>query len=390
MKTRTFADRLSDHKKQLQRVAGIGIGADTAINTAYIYESLTISDSGLLPIIACAVFALFWFNSVYWATSFGIDLLSNADEDKKRKVLPLWSGFMGVVLGISVYMSANFLGLDLSENEYLQDTIYSVFEVESTVSKKHSNVMRLETVFESSGSNAKVMKALEIKEGGISGKSGLGEVASLLASLEAVTSLSRKQLVQANGLAEPVKREISELKEDIRRISAREDLNYHEKTDHLKEKIELLSLAVKQLQQNLPISTITNAIDALGQDFKASGINDTASQRITAVFHPISTRLSRELGSLKEASRLEIPSIKNLSDYELLSRSDEVLPLLVISLILASMPLGLSFCIFLISPSQSEVDHQVVSPVSGISTEATKDNKESMYPINSITNNTKH
>ncbi len=298
MKTATFADRLSDHKKQLQRVAGIGIGADTAINTAYIYESLTISDSGLLPIIACAVFALFWFNSVYWATSFGIDLLSNADEDKKRKVLPLWSGFMGVVLGISVYMSANFLGLDLSENEYLQDTIYSVFEVESAVSKKHSNVMRLETVFESSGSNAKIMKALEIKEGGISGKSGLGEVASLLASLEDVTSLSRKQLVQANGLAEPVKREISELKEDIRRISAREDLNYHEKTDHLKEKIELLSLAVKQLQQNLPISTITNAIDALGQDFKASGVNDTASQRITAVFHPISTRLFRELGSL--------------------------------------------------------------------------------------------
>ncbi len=54
------------------------------------------------------------------------------------------------------------------------------------------------------------------------------------------------------------------------------------------------------------------------------------------------------------------------------------------------MPLGLSFCIFLISPSQSEVDHQVASPVSGISTEAIKENKESMYPINSINNNTKH
>ncbi len=389
MKTLTFADRLNDHKKQLQRVAGIGIGADTAINTAYIYESLTINDSGLIPIIACLVFALFWYNSVYWATSFGIDLLSNADEDKKRKVLPLWTGFMAVVLAVSVYMSANFLGQDISENEYLQDTIFSVFEVESTVTKKHSNVMRLETVFETSGSNAKIMKTLEIKEGGISGKSGLGEVASLLASLEDVTSLSRKQLVQANGLAEPVKREISELKEDIRRISAREDLSYHEKTDYLKEKIELLSLAVKRLQQSLPISIITNAIDALGQDFKASGINDQASQRITAVFHPISTRLSRELGSLKEASRLEVPSIKNLSDYELLSRSDEVLPLLVISLILASMPLGLSFCIFLISPSETEPPLQVASPANIVSNGVKPLNEESVIPMPPISN-TKH
>ncbi len=390
MKTLSFADRLSDHKKQLQRVAGIGIGADTAINTAYIYESLTINDSGLIPIIACFVFALFWFNSVYWATSFGIDLLSNADDDKKQKVLPLWSGFMGVVLAISVYMSANFLGLDLSENEYLQDTIFSVFEVENTVTTKHSNIMRLETVFEIAGSNAKVMKALEIKEGGISGKRGLGEVASLLASLEDITSLSRKQLVQANGLAEPVKREINELKEDIRRISAREDLSYHEKTDHLKEKIELLGLAVKRLQQNLPISTITNAIDSLGQDFKASGINDQASQRLTAVFHPISTRLSRELGSLKETSRLEIPSIKNLSDYELLSQSDEVLPLLVISLILASMPLGLSFCIFLISPSQTELLLQELPPANKVNNEIKVENGETVISMPPITTRTKH
>ena len=292
---------------------------------------------------------------------------------------------MGVVLAISVYMSANFLGLDLSENEYLQDTIFSVFEVENTVTTKHSNIMRLETVFEISGSNAKVMKALEIKEGGISGKRGLGEVASLLASLDDVTSLSRKQLVQANGLAEPVKREINELKEDIRRISAREDLSYHEKTDYLKEKIELLSLAVKRLQQSFPISTITNAIDALGQDFKASGINDQASQRITAVFHPISIRLSRELGSLKEASRLEIPSIKNLSDYELLSRSDEVLPLLVISLILASMPLGLSFCIFLISPSQTELLLQELSPAHKVNNGVKAENRESVISMPPIT-----
>jgi hypothetical protein len=390
MNSPAFDDRLGHHKTKLQRVAAIGIMADTAINTAFVYNSMTVSGGGLTAILTCLVFALFWFNAVYWATSFGIDLLSSAEEDKKKKVMPLWTGFMASVLAVSVYMSGNFLALDLAENEYLQDTIYSVFEVESKVSKTHASTMNLETVFETSSSKATVMKELEVTQGGISGLSGIGEVASLLASLDDVTALSRKQLVQANGVAEPIKREIDELKEDIRRVSSREDLNYREKTQMLKEKIELLSLAIKHLQQSLPISTITNAIDAMGRDFKASGINDQASQRLTAAFRPVSTRLSRELGGLKEANRLDVPSIKNLSDYELLSRSDDAIPLLVIALILASMPLGLSFCVFLISPNNPPQKELYAKKYEGDDLSEQTPSVEAPAPLRMKANVTKH
>ena len=366
-------EKLNKHAKKLKHVAGIGIGVDTAVNAASLYGSLTVNGNGLIAIIACVIFALFWFNCIYWAISFGIEILTNAEEEKKYAVLPLWTGLMVIVLAISIYMSVAFFGLDLAKKEYQQESIARVLEVESIVSKQHATAMGLESVLEASSSNAQLLKELEIKDGGVSSKRGIGEVSSLLASLEIVLAHSHNQIIKANGQAEPIKRDISELKEDIRRISSNQDLDYEEKTDLLKEKIELLSLSIKKLQQNIPLNSLTNAIDAMARDFKATGINDLASQRIASTFHPISTRLSRELGSLKEASRIEIPSIRHLSDYELLAQAKSMIPIFAIAFILASMPLGLTFCMFLISPTtrtsqgnSSDEDHETADSVSSL------------------------
>lgn len=377
-------EKLNKHAKKLKHVAAIGIGVDTAVNAAFLHGSLTVNGNGLIAIIACLVFALFWFKCIYWAISFGIEILTNAEEEKKYAVLPLWSAFMMIVLTISIYMSVTFFGLDMAKKEYQQESIARVLEIENTIAKQHAMAMGLEGIFESSSSSAKLMKELEVNQGGISGQgSGVGAVASLLASLEDVATISHKQLIQANGLAEPIKRDINDIKEDMRRISANQDLDFNEKADLLKEKIELLSLAIKQLQQNIPLNSITNAIDAMGRDFKASGINDQAAQRIAATFHSFSKRLSQPLGDIKEASRLEVPTIRNLTDYELLSRAQSVIAIFALAFVLAAMPLGLTFCMFLISPTN-------VTSSRGNSSDGDHETADSVSSLHMKSNSTKH
>lgn len=357
MITRDRAEKLAQHRKKLKQVAGIGIFSDTAINAGFVYEALSVDGSGLVAIFATLIFAIFWFSAISWATSFGIDLLSDTDEKTRNRTLPIWTLFMAAVMALSVFMSGSFLAKGIADNEHIHTTFSELNLVTSETRQQSSEISRLETVFETVSSSAIIMKELEVNEGGISGKSGLGSVATLLSSLSDTAALSRKQIVQSNASAEPILREIEETQEEVRRILKRENLAFDEKRELLSSRAALLSDAIVRLQRNLPVSTITNAIDSFGRDFKGSGINDQAAQRIAAVFHPVSSRLSRKLGDLKAATQLDVPAIENLSDYELLSRSEKALPLLVISFVLASMPITLSFCVFLISPryeSESE------------------------------------
>lgn len=344
-----FEDRLEKHRNTAKNVAKIGIFSDTAINTAYIYQAMSTGDAVLSPILGSLVFFIFWFTVISWMTNFGIDLLSCAEEEKKKRVLPLWSVFMVSVTAVSVYMGANFLGGAVAKDDYLANKTQQAFSVAHQVLQAQARITQLKSLFETANGQASLMLRSERQGGGVSNKSGPGPVTTLLEGLVNTSVKSSKQIIVANGKAQPIIRELEESEGEINRLNRRDDLSHGEKNRQLQDKLTDFNSNVSNLQKLLPISTLETAIDSFGRDFD-SVVDPVSSERITSVFHPISTRLARELGSIKDASSLQIPPLKELSDYQLLSRSDKARPLIVIALLLACMPLAISFCIYLIAP----------------------------------------
>ena len=179
--------------------------------------------------------------------------------------------------------------------------------------------------------------------------SGKGRCATALLNLIEVSSTSRKQLIEQNGLASPIISQIQELQDSIRRTASNTDLGYDRKSELLQENITLMTGEIEALSKTLPIATILHASDSFARDWSSMGLGDVGSRRITAEFRPIADRLKREIGSLKATSEVEIHGIKNLSEYELLAQSKEALPIIGIATLLACLPLLLSVCVLGIS-----------------------------------------
>jgi len=352
-KTIRFSNSLTKLKRSLINICRIGISVDAGINAKNIYESMSFIGDGFIAFLIAALFFVFWVVSVSWLVSFGVEVLADADEAEKKRVLPYWASGMLFALLISVWMSASTLGTGIAENEYLENTTHQVSAGTSDISNAVSQLVGMETVFQTAFSKAESMYKSEVENGGVSSKAGHGEVATMLKGFSTLARMSDQQLVELSGRATPIERSILELEDELRRIRSR-DIPYQEKVDLLVDRTELLIAQANQLQGLIRISILTTAIDAYGQDFRATNFPIVASQRLTSAFSPIAQRLSREIAPLRETSLIELPTFEALSTYELLSRSVEVRPIIAIALLLSAMPLLLSMCVLLVTPRREE------------------------------------
>lgn len=337
----------------------IAIAGDGAVNSLYILDSRTVDGASLSDYLLTAGFFILWVGLVRALTMLGIEVLPYSPIDKRKRVLPLWFVGMALTACISIYMSSSFLALGIAEKEYFSSTTQNINSQAASTIEAQRTANSLQVVFQSSEASAKVLHDMEKKQGSVCEQgSGTGRCATTLLNIIEISSSSRQQLIEHNGLADPIITRIQELQDGMRRITSNSDLDYQAKALRLQESITLMAGEIEALSKTLPIATLLHASDSFSRNWSSMGLGDVGSRRLTAEFRPIADRLKREIGALKAASEIEIHGIRDMSAYELLSKSQEALPIIAIATLLACLPMLLSVCILGISggtePPKSE------------------------------------
>lgn len=328
----------------------IAIVGDGAVNALYILDSRTVDGTSLSDYLLTAGFFILWVGLVRALTMLGIEVLPYSPMEKRKKVLPLWFAGMALTACISIYMSSSFLALGIAEKEYFSSTTQNINAKAASTIEAQRTANSLQVVFQSSEASAKVLHEMEKKQGSVCEQgSGTGRCATTLLNIIEISSSSRQQLIEQNGLADPIITRIQELQDGMRRIASNPDLDYQSKATKLQENITLMAGEIEALSKTLPIATLLHASDSFSRNWSSMGLGDVGSRRLTAEFRPVADRLKREIGALKAASEIEITGIREMSAYELLSRSQEALPIIAIATLLACLPMLLSVCILGIS-----------------------------------------
>lgn len=328
----------------------IAIVGDGAVNALYILDSRTVDGTSLSDYVLTAGFFVLWVGLVRALTMLGIEVLPYSPMDRRKKVLPLWFAGMALTACISIYMSSSFLALGIAEKEYFSSTTQNINAMAASTIEAQRTANSLQVVFQSSEASAKVLHEMEKKQGSVCEQgSGNGRCATALRNVIEISSSSRQQLIEQNGLADPIITRIQELQDSMRRIASNPDMDYQTKALRLQENITLMAGEIEALSKTLPIATLLHASDSFARNWSSMGLGDVGSRRLTAEFRPVADRLKREIGALKAASEIEITGIRDMSAYELLSKSQEALPIIAIATLLACLPMLLSVCILGIS-----------------------------------------
>ncbi len=328
----------------------IAIIGDGAINALYILESRSVDGATLGDSLLAVGFLILWVGAIRALTMLGLEVLPHAPKEQRNRVLPLWFAGMTLTAVISIYMSSAFLGLGIAEQDYFSSKTQEINAKAAEIIEAQRTANSLQVIFQSSEGSAKVLYEMEKKQGSVCEQgSGAGRCATALLNLIEVSASSRQQLIEQNGLADPIIAQIQELQDGIRRIASNADMDYRAKTTTLQEKMALMAGEIEALSRTLPIATLLHASDSYARNWSAMGLGDVGSRRLTAEFRPVSDRLKREIGALKAATEVEIQGIRDMSEYELLAQSKEALPIIGIATLLACLPMLLSLCVLGIS-----------------------------------------
>ena len=372
----------------------IAIIGDGAINALYILESRSVDGATLGDYLLSVGFLILWVGAIRALTMLGLEVLPHAPKEQRNRVLPLWLAGMGLTAIISIYMSSSFLGLGIAEQDYFSSKTQEINAKAAAIIEAQRTANSLQVIFQSSEGSAKVLHEMEKKQGSVCEQgSGTGRCATALLNLIEVSASSRQQLIEQNGLADPIIAQIQELQDGVRRLASNVDLDYRAKTTMLQEKIALMAGEIEALSRTLPIATLLHASDSYARNWSAMGLGDVGSRRLTAEFRPISDRLKREIGALKAATEVDIQGIRDMSEYELLAQSKEALPIIGIATLLACLPLLLSLCVLGISGGRD--DEAMSPPKTGQSNHGNKHpspaqhDTKTVIPMN-MNNNTKH
>lgn len=376
----------------------IAIIGDGAINALYILESRSIDGATLGDYLLAVGFLILWVGAIRALTMLGLEVLPHAPKEQRNHVLPLWFAGMALTAVISIYMSSSFLGLGIAKQDYFSSKTQEINAQAASIIEAQRTANSLQVIFQSSEGSAKVLHEMEKKQGSVCEQgSGTGRCATALLNLIEVSASSRQQLIEQNGLTDPIISQIQELQDAIRRTATNADLDYHAKTTVLQEKISLMAGEIEALSRTLPIATLLHASDSYARNWSAMGLGDVGSRRLTAEFRPVSDRLKREIGALKAATEVEIHGIRDMSEYELLAQSKEALPIIGIATLLACLPMLLSLCVLGISGGSaveamptprmehSNQDNRQPSP----EPQNTDTDTETVIPMH-MNNNTKH